>query len=187
MKKCVFITGTNGVGKSALAWGIINRYGGVDRITNDVSYCKEGAICFAGRYGETRYGGVDRITNEKGASCTSRLAEVVEEGLKHRDVIICEGSFMDTFGMNLINAMFKAESYLVVNLYADAKELYSRLTARSDGRNGKRDFPKILNKQKRAMSAALKWHSIGVKVLQINTAEVPIENEIDIVLAEINR
>ncbi len=35
MKKCVFITGTNAVGKSSLAWEIITRYGGVDRITND--------------------------------------------------------------------------------------------------------------------------------------------------------
>ena len=126
MKKCVFITGTNCSGKSSLAWAIITRYGGVDRITNDVSYCKEGIICFAGRYGvtryggvdritndvsyckegiicfagrygETRYGGVDRITNDKGSSCTSRLAEVVEEGLKHRDIIICEGSFFRHF------------------------------------------------------------------------------------------
>ena len=92
MKKCVFITGTNCVGKSALAWEIINRYGGVDRILNDVTYCKEDGVCLAGRYGEARYGGVDRILNDKGSSCTSRLAEVVEEGLKNSQVIVCEGS-----------------------------------------------------------------------------------------------
>lgn len=187
MKKCVFITGTNGVGKSALAWEIITRYGGVDRITNDVSYCKEGVICFAGKYGVTRYGGVDRIANDKGSSCTSRLAEVVEEGLKHCEVIICEGSFMNTFGMNLTNAMFKGESYLLVNLWADAQTLYDRLTARSNGKNGKRDFPKIINKQKQAMIAAKKWQSIGVKVLQINTAEVPLKDEVEMVLKEIER
>ena len=118
MKTCVFITGTNAVGKSALAWAIINRYGGVDRITNDVTYCKSGGISLAGKYGVTRYGGVDRITNDKGSSCTSRLADVVEEALRNADVVICEGSFMNTFGLNLTNAMFKAQRYLVVSLFA---------------------------------------------------------------------
>ena len=109
MKKCVFITGTNCSGKSSLAWAII-----------------------------TRYGGVDRITNDKGSSCTSRLAEVVEEGLKHRDIIICEGSFLDTFGMNLMNALFKAEQQYVISLYADNLTIFNRLGNRSNGKNGKR-------------------------------------------------
>ena len=185
MKKCVFITGTNCVGKSALAWEIINRYGGFDRILNDVTYCKEGGVCLAGRYGEARYGGVDRILNEKGSSCTSRLAEVVEEGLKHSQVIVCEGSFMNSFGMNLINAMFKAESFLVVNLYIDPLTLYERISKRSPSKNGKRDFKKILAKQKCSMNAAQKWQSIGVKVLQINTAGITLEKETDLVIEEI--
>jgi hypothetical protein len=117
MKTCVFITGTHAVGKSSLAWAIINRYGGVDRITNDVTYCKTGSVSLAGKYGVTRYGGVDRITNDKGSSCTSRLAEVVEEALRNADTVICEGSFMNTFGMNLTNAMFKAQRYLIVSLF----------------------------------------------------------------------
>lgn len=187
MKKCVFITGTNAVGKSSLAWEIITRYGGVDRIRNDVSYCKKGSVCFAGRYGETRYGGVDRITNDKGSSCTSRLAEVVEEGLKHCEVIICEGSFMNTFGLNLTNAMFKADRWLVVNLFADVKTLYRRLVARSNGKNGKRNMEKIVNKQRQSMIAAKKWQSIGVRVLQINTAEVALEDEVKMILDEIER
>ena len=116
MKTCVFITGTNAVGKSTLARAIIDRFGGIDKISNQVTYCKNGNVSLAGRY-DVRYGGVDRITNDKGSSCTSRLAEVVEEALHHSEVVFCEGSFLDTFGMNLLNAMFKAQRYLVVSLY----------------------------------------------------------------------
>lgn len=190
MKKCVFITGTNAVGKSSLAWEIITRYGGVDRITNDVSYCKDGIICFAGRYGETRYGGVDRITNDKGSSCTSRLAEVVEEGLRHCEIIICEGSFLDTFGMNLMNALFKAEQQYVISLYADNLTIFNRLENRSNGKNGKRSaksIQKVFDKQLRCMRAARKWQEIGVRVLQINTAETPLQDVVSRVLEFINK
>lgn len=185
MKTCVFITGTNAVGKSVLARAIIDRFGGVDRITNDVTYCKHGNICLAGGYGNTRFGGVDRITNDKGSPCTSRLAEVVEEGLRHADTIVCEGSFMDTIGLNLTNAMFKAEQHLIVNMYADAKTIYERLTARSSGKNGKRNYQRIFSKQRRSMVAAKKWQSIGVKVVQLNTAQVTIQEELDTVLKAI--
>lgn len=160
MKKCVFITGTNAVGKSSLAWEII-----------------------------TRYGGVDRITNDKGSSCTSRLAEVVEEGLKHCEVIICEGSFLDTFGMNLINALFKAEQQYVISLYADNLTIFNRLGNRSNGKNGKRStksIQKVFDKQLRCMRAARKWQEIGVRVLQINTAETSLQDVVSRVLEFIN-
>jgi hypothetical protein len=187
-KACVFITGTNGVGKSALAWAIIDRYGGVDRITNDVTYCVEGNICLAGKYGVTRYGGVDRITNDKGSSCTSRLAAVVEEGLAHADVIVCEGSFLNTFGLNLTNAMFKADRHLIVSLYSHATTIYNRIIGRSNGMNGtgKRNWPTILRKQRQAMIAAKKWQSIGVKVLQINSGTVTVEEELNQVIKAID-
>ena len=139
MKACVFITGTNGVGKSSLAWAIINRYGGVDR-----------------------------ITNEKGSSCTSKLAEVVGEALRHSEVVLCEGSFMNTFGMNLVNALFKAERQLVVSLFLPPPIIYKRLINMSLGRNGKRNFELIFKKQRQAMIAARKWEQIGVPVLQFN-------------------
>lgn len=190
MKKCVFITGTNGVGKSSIVWEIITRFGGVDRITNDVTYCKEGNVCFAGKYGVTRFGGVDRIINEKGSSCTSRLAEVVEEALKHKDIVICEGSFLDTFGMNLMNALFKAEQQYVISLYADNLTIYQRLTRRSNGKNGKRSVQsvkKVFDKQLRCMRAARKWQEIGVKVLQINTADMSIVDIASGVLGYINK
>ena len=187
MKTCVFITGTNGVGKSALAWAIIERYGGVDRITNEVTYCREGSVCLAGKYGVTRYGGVDRITNEKGSSCTSKLADVAEEGLRNADVIFCEGSFMNSFGLNLSNALFKAQRHLVVSLYADVQTLYERIIRRSNGKNGtgKRNWVSIVKKQKQAMIAAQKWQSIGVKVLQINTSTTTIDEELKQILGAI--
>ena len=93
---------------------------------------------------------------------------------------------MDTFGMNLINAMFKADNHLVVHLYADARTLWDRLNGRSEGKNGNgRDFPKVLNKQKRCYSAAQKWHEIGVKVLQINTAEYNPEQIAELIYKEL--
>lgn len=188
-KCCVFITGTNAVGKSALAWAIIDRYGGVDRITNEVTYCVNGSVCLAGSYGVHRYGGVDNITNDKGSSCTSKLADVVEEGLRHAKVIICEGSFMNTFGLNLSNALFKADRQLVVSLWADTATIYQRCIARSNGKygTGKRNWPTIIRKQRQAMIAAQKWQSIGVKVLQFNTATVSIEEELEKVLTTIEQ
>lgn len=189
MKTCIFITGTNAVGKSALAWALIECFGGVDRIQADVTYCAQGSVCLAGKYGVTRFGGVDRITNENGASCTSRLAEVVEEGLRNADTIICEGSFMNTFGLNLTNAMFKADRHLLVSLWTDSKTIYDRLTSRSNGKygNGKRNFPKIITKQRQAMVAARKWQSIGVKVLQFNTAQTTVEEELTAILKAIGK
>lgn len=189
MKTCVFITGTNGVGKSALALAIINRYGGIDRVTKNVTYCAEGNICLAGRYGENRYGGVDRITNDKGSSCTSMLAEVVEEGLSNADVIFCEGSFMNTFGLNLTNAMFKGDRHLIVSLYSDIKTIYNRIIGRSNGKNGmgKRNWPAIVSRQKQAMIAARKWQSVGVKVLQLNTGTMTVDEELEQVIKTIEQ
>ena len=159
MKTCVFITGTNAVGKSSLAWAIIERFGGVDRITND-----------------------------KGSSCTSKLAEVVEEGLRHADLIICEGSFMNTFGLNLSNALFKADKHLVVSLYTDMATIYQRIIGRSNGKygDGKRNWITIVRKQKQAMIAAQKWQSIGVKVLQMDTSKVTIEEELETILKTVD-
>ena len=188
MKTCVFITGTNAVGKSALAWSIIERFGGVDRITNDVTYCKEGSVCLAGKYGVTRFGGVDSITNDKGSSCTSELARVVEEGLRNADTIICEGSFMNTFGLNLSNALFKAEKQLIISLYADNITLWKRLTERSLGKagDGKRRFDLIIKKQRQAMIAARRWQSIGVPVIQINTSETPVDEVLRLTLEKLS-
>lgn len=172
MTTCVFITGTNAVGKSSVARAIMERCGGISAERDMVTYLADGTTCLAGRYLGCKYGGVDRITNAKGSSCTSELANVVERGLSERKVIFCEGSFMNTFGLNLTNAMFKADKHLIVMLYADARTIWERLNGRSEGKNGKgRDFPKVMQRQRQCNIAAQKWHEIGVKVLQINSAE----------------
>lgn len=172
MKAVVFITGTNAVGKSTLAWSLIERFGGIYEERDCVTYCKDKRYGLAGRYKDKRYGGVDRITNDKGSSCTSRLAEVVSEGLKTADVMFCEGSFMDTFGLNLTNALFLGDKALVVSLYAPPAVIYERLNKRSNGMNGtgKRNWPTIFRKQKQALIAAQKYEQIGCKVLQFDTS-----------------
>lgn len=179
MKAVVFITGTNGVGKSTLAWALINRYGGIYEERDCTTFCNNKRYGFAGRYNNKRYGGVDRITNEKGSSCTSRLAEVVGNALRSCDVVFCEGSFMDTFGLNLTNALFLGDKALVVNLYCPPVEIVKRCSSRSNGRNGKRDWQKIINKQVRTMRAAQKYHDIGVKVLQLDTSAMTVQEEVE--------
>ena len=175
-KVCVFITGTNGVGKSSLARAAIKHFGGVKCEDGGVTYLRDGGVCLAGSY-KVKFGGVDWLRGGKGSS-TSVLASVVEEGLKTADIMICEGSFMNTFGLNLSNALFKAERHLVVNLYADPLVLHSRISARLGGDReavAKRNWKQILSRQRDSMRAACKWRSIGVKVLQIDTSQASIE------------
>ena len=187
MKTVVFITGTNAVGKSTLARAIMERYGGIARTEGQVTFCKDGGVAFAGRY-DTRYGGVDRITNERGSSCTSALAGVVAEALRSADTVFCEGSFMNTFGLNLSNALFKGDRQLVVSLYTSALTLYARLNARSAGMrgDGTRNWQRILGKQTQAMVSAQKWQSIGVPVIQVDTATIGVEPLTDIVLNKLH-
>ena len=172
MKAVVFITGTNAVGKSTLAWSLIERFGGIYEERDCVTYCKDKRYGLAGLYKDKRYGGVDRITNDKGSSCTSRLAEVVSEGLKTADVMFCEGSFMNSFGLNLTNALFLGDAALVVSLYAPPAVIYQRLKNRSNGMNGtgKRNWPSIFRRQTQALVAAQKYEQIGCKVLQFDTS-----------------
>ena len=65
-------------------------------------------------------------------------------------------------------------------------QIYERLTARSQGRNGKRNFELIFKKQKQAMIAARRWQEIGVQVLQMNTAEVTLDEELERVTTKIS-
>lgn len=172
MKIVVFITGTNAVGKTTLAWSLIDRFGGICEERDCVTYCKDKRYGLAGLYKNKRYGGVDRLTNDKGSSCTSRLAEVVSKGLQTADVMFCEGSFMNTFGLNLTNALFLGDAALVVSLYAPPEVIYKRLNERSNGMNGrgKRNWPMIFSRQRQALIAAQKYEQIGCKVLQFDTS-----------------
>lgn len=188
MKAVVFITGTNAVGKSTLAWSLIERFGGIYEERDCTTYCKDKRYGLAGRYKDKRYGGVDRITNDKGSSCTSRLADVVRVGLQTADVMFCEGSFMDTFGLNLTNALFLGDKALVVSLYAPPAEILKRLGVRSNGKNGRRNgenLRRVLLKQERCMKAALKYQSIGVKVLQYDTSVTSVETMLNEILSTI--
>lgn len=189
MKIVVFITGTNAVGKSTLAWSLIDRFGGICEERACTTICKDKRYGLAGRYKDKRYGGVDRITNDKGSSCTSRLAEVVKEGLETADVIFCEGSYMDTFGLNLTNALFLGDKALVVSLYAPPAVILQRLGVRSNGKNGRRNgenLRRVLLKQERCMKAAIKYQSIGVKVLQYDTSVTSVNTILDEILSTIN-
>lgn len=189
MKIVVFITGTNAVGKSTLAWSLIDRFGGICEERACTTICKDKRYGLAGRYKDKRDGGVDRITNDKGSSCTSRLAEVVKEGLETADVIFCEGSYMDTFGLNLTNALFLGDKALVVSLYAPPAVILQRLGVRSNGKNGRRNgenLRRVLLKQERCMKAAIKYQSIGVKVLQYDTSVTSVNTILDEILSTIN-
>lgn len=163
MKTCVFINGTNCVGKTSLAKELIARYGGIESAGRTLTVCKDNRICFAGHYDLTkRYGGVD------GFNSTKVLAGVVEEGLREHEVIICEGSYFHTIGLNLTNAMFKADRHLVVFLYAPVETLNARLLERG----GKPITPVMISKQKQCLVAAKKWQKMGVNVLSFNTLSI---------------
>lgn len=172
MKTCVFITGTNSVGKTTLAKALIERFGGIKETTKELTFCNDSRVCFAGRYrAETRYGGVDVF------NCTRVLPDVVEKAFKQCDIIFCEGSYLDTFGMNLTDAMFKAQKHLVVFLWADSLTLNSRLLERGKKGLSAQTFPK----QKNACKATKKWAEIGVPVLCINTGTVSLDEEVETV------
>lgn len=170
MKTCVFITGTNSAGKTTLAKALIERFGGIRETTKDLTFCNDSRVCFAGRYkDENRFGGVDVF------NCTRVLSDVVEKGLESCDIVICEGMYLHTFGLNLTNAMFKAQKHLVVFLYAGGVILHSRLLQR--GKKGLSE--QTLPKQKNACQAAKKWAEIGVPVLCYNTGECELETEVE--------
>ena len=186
MKTVVFIIGTNGVGKSTVARALLDYYGGPALEEDQVVYARTGRVAFAGSY-RSKYGGVDRLKNENGTTGTSALAGVVEKALRKADTVFCEGCFMNTFGLNLANALFKGDAAVVVSLYSDPVTIYNRLRSRSDGRrrDGSRNYEAILARQKCAMVAARKWQSIGVPVLQFDTAKESAEAIRDAVVCRI--
>lgn len=170
MKTCVFILGTNAVGKSTLAREVIARFGGVAEVTPNATYCRRGHVCLAGKYRDGgRFGGVDGLRAPGGSSGTRMLADAVGDALRRADTIFCEGSYMNTFGLNMTNAMFKAQRHLVVMLYAPPQVIADRLVARSGSlKNG---FAQTLNKQRQALAASRKWQTVGVRVMMFDTSQ----------------
>ena len=175
MKTCVFIIGTNASGKSTLARELIHRFGGVKKYDEGLTFCSDEKTAFAGKYANVVYGGVDYFNS------TKKLADIVKKGFETQDVIICEGSYMNTFGNNLTNTMFVAQKHLVVFLYASSKELDKRLKQRS----GKGLSDRVLPKQKTAAAAMKKWASVGVPFVCIDTENCGIEETAKIVFEKI--
>ena len=177
MKTCVFISGTNCTGKSSLARELIAQCGGIDHTDEWNTYCGDGVTCFGGKYSmERKYGGID------GFNQTKCLDQVVWNGLKTCDVVICEGMYLHTFGLNLTNAMFLAERHLLVFLYAPGATIHQRLIDRS----GKGITNKaVISKQHNCARAAQKWQSIGVPVLTFDTSKISVEAEAQLILAKI--
>ncbi len=171
MKTCVFITGTNAVGKTSLAFGIIEAFGGIAEANKALTRCADGRVCFAGRYVYGRkFGGVD------GLNATSGLRDVVRLGLETSEIIFCEGMYLHTFGLNLTNALFAAEKQLVCFLYAPASVISQRLKERSGTK-----IHTALRQQMACAASANKWASIGVPVLAINTGETKTADAVEIV------
>ena len=176
MKTCVFITGTNCTGKTAVAKALIQMFGGIKEATKEHTFCNDTRVCFAGKYtADGRFGGVDGFNN------TRTLAGVVERGLEICDVIVCEGMYLHSFGLNLTNAMFKADKHLVVFLYADGITIAKRIKERSGNNIG----VAVLPKQRGASSSAKKWQSIGVPVMAFDTTKHTIEEEAEQVYTKI--
>lgn len=176
MKTCVFITGTNAVGKSTLAKALINHYGGIKTADKRLTVCNNERVCFAGKYGDGKYGGVD------GFNQTKCLESVVREGLSAHELIICEGMYIHSFGMNLTNAAFVANKQLIVFLYCPVTEIHRRLLARS-GKGMTNEA--VWKKQIGAATSAKKWASIGVPVLSIDTSIHNTEAALEMVTKKI--
>lgn len=177
MKTCVFISGTNCTGKSTLAKELIRLCGGIESNDELCTYCNDGVTALGGKYSmERKYGGID------GFNETKILAKVVERGLESREVVICEGMYLNTFGLNLTNAMFKAERHLLVFLYAPVATIHQRLIDRS-GNGITNKF--VIEKQHKAARAAQKWQQIGVPVIVFDTSKVSVEEEAQTIIAKI--
>lgn len=181
MNTCVFITGTNCTGKSTLARALMRRFGGVTETTADTTFCG-GAAAFAGRY-SGKHGGVDSLNS------TSVLEGVVRRALARVGTVFCEGSYLDTFGLNLTNALFAAEAQLVVLLHCPVGVLSRRIKdRRRSPLTPQREaavMEGVARKQRRCVSAARKYASIGVPVAAFDTSATATEEIADAVVAHL--
>lgn len=178
MTTCVFITGTNAVGKTSAAKSLIEHYGGIRHATKWLTYCGDPRVCFAGKYDmERKFGGVD------GFNQTKCLEGVVRKGLETCDIIICEGMYLHTFGLNLTNAAFAADRQLLCFLYCPPTVIHERLVARA----GKGISSKaVIEKQNNCFVAAKKWASIGVPVLMFDTSQNGVPEITEAITAKID-
>lgn len=165
MKTCVFITGTNCVGKTTIAKKLQEYFGGIRETTKDTTYCNDSRACFAGIYRDgLKHGGVDALNQ------TKSLAGIVQRGLQTCDVVFCEGSYLDTFGQNLLNAIFAGQAQLYVYLHCNSTTLAKRNAQRANNQTIMGGvLGRMINRQNRTFLAAQKYASIGVPLMSFDT------------------
>ena len=178
MKTCVFITGTNAVGKSSLAKELIRRFGGIKSADKWLTICNDERVCFAGKYIDgKKFGGVD------GFNQTKCLESVVRKALTQHDMIFCERMYLHTFGLNLTNAMFAADKHLLCFLYAPVATINDRLLERAQ--EGLKNAA-VWQKQLNCATAAKKWASIGVPVLSFDTSKTSTAEAAESIIAKLD-
>lgn len=175
----IIITGTNASGKTTLSKELIRRFGGVAELRKDRTICADRRAVFLGRYvEESKYGGVDRF-NE-----TRCLAGIAQDAIANgAEYVFCEGSYLDTFGLNLQRLLFTARKQLVICLYAPLTEIDRRLRQRSNLRIRQT----VAKKQELSLSSARKWHDIGVPTQAFNSMETSTENIADFIIQWITK
>lgn len=163
MKKVVFITGTNGVGKTSAMRAIMDKLGGIAEIStdNDLILLGDGNSAVGGGLnGAGNYYGIDVKRNTK---C---LEPICRKALDTRNNVFCEGAYLHTFGLNLCRALACGDKGYVIALYANYKVINDHLKQRG----GKPINNAIISKQRCALSSAAKFSKIGYNVMTIDTA-----------------
>ncbi len=173
------ITGTNASGKTSLAKQLIRHFGGVREVRKDRTICADRRAVFLGRYAEeSEYGGVDGL-NE-----TRCLAGIAQDAIANgAEYVFCEGSYLNTFGLNLQRLLFTTRRQLVICLYAPLAEIDRRLRWRSN----QRIKETVVKKQELSLSSARKWHDIGVPTQAFNSMETSTEDITDFIIQWITR
>lgn len=173
------ITGTNASGKTSLAKQLIRHFGGVREVRKDRTICADRRAVFLGRYAEeSEYGGVDSL-NE-----TRRLAGIAQDAIANgAEYVFCEGSYLNSFGLNLQRLLFTTRRQLVICLYAPLAEIDRRLRQRSN----QRIKETVVKKQELSLSSARKWHDIGVPTQAFNSMETSTEDITDFIIQWITR
>lgn len=164
MKTCVFIMGTNCTGKTSVARELLRLFGGI--ASEEESGCGlititgDGKVAFAGRYEGVKFGGVDYLGK------TKHLPIVAAYALSRCDCLVCEGMYVSSFGGNLTQTIYQAESRLVVCLYADNETISRRLAERS----GTKITESVMKRQRTCATAAKNYGANGCAVRFFDTA-----------------
>lgn len=159
MKTAVLIIGTNAVGKSTIARGLLNKAGGSEKVDNDITFCADGRTAIIGDYSKGK-----KIEGVDSFGVTKIVAEKVKAA--EREIVIFEGLKCGTFGESIQNALFAADNQIVVFLYASANCINERLLKRSG--TGIKTV-QVLKQQRANLNAAAKYKEIGIPVLYYNT------------------